>query len=98
MRILRLSLLFLSPLLLASVGCKEDETIQQYRVAHNDRIPLQLRVAIIPYKEWVYFIRMSGPEDAMKQHLPAFEAFVRSVNFNDAEKPRIKLTAPKEWE
>ena len=94
----RTSMILVAASLMALAGCRKEETIEQFTIEHKDRESLELRVAILPHQDYVWFIRLSGPESLMKEQTPAFEEFVKSVRFDDkkGEAP-ISWTEPKTW-
>jgi hypothetical protein len=100
-RFYRAALILIATALSALPGCRKEEAIEQYTVEHPDRESLELRVAILPHGEDVFFVRVSGPEAQIKKLVPAFEEFVKSARFvhhdKKGEEPTILFTEPKEW-
>jgi hypothetical protein len=93
-RFLRACLIFSSVFL---AGCRAEDPIERYEVEHIDREWLVLRVAVFEHADTVWFFRLSGPEALVKEQMPAFEALVESVRFDDTKKPPITFADPKEW-
>ncbi len=93
----RLMLFLLAALFPFLSGCKQEETVDSYEVPYRERDKLNLRVAILPQGEDVWFVRVSGPEQPMQQHGKAFEDFVRSIRFKEKEEPPISWDEPKAW-
>jgi hypothetical protein len=83
--------------LAALPACQRDETVTSYDVPHPEREKIQLLAAILPHGDATYFVRLSGPEAAVAEQKPAFDAFVKSLRFNDSAKPPIQWTAPDVW-
>ena len=97
MRFLRACLPLAVFLLLSVAGCRYDDEIRQDTVAHEDREPLKLRVAILRNKAKVWFIRVDGPEELMTKNLSDFNAFVTSVTFNEKDAGPIQWKEPAGW-
>ena len=97
MRILRAALILLAPLLTVLAGCRQDDAIQQETVTHEDRELIQLRVAILPQDEYVWFIRIDGPENLVKENLGDFDKFVASTIFTGKDEPPVTWTEPATW-
>src|SRR3989442_12520291 len=97
----RFSRLFLALFAATLLGCKGEESISHYEVTHDDREPIQLRVAILPHGEYVWFFRLTGPKAFVEEHAKTFESLVNSVKFvepKDKDKdPPITWTDPKDW-
>src|SRR5438105_2221019 len=89
--------LILTVFLAAVAGCRQEDEIKQETVTHDNREPIHLRVAILRHADKVWFFRLDGPELLVKAHLPAFDAFVKSVRFTDKGSSPISWTEPGGW-
>jgi hypothetical protein len=76
--------------LVAFAGC-EKEGIQHYQAPK----PPQYRLlgAIVPRGDSFWFFKLTGPEDAVKEHQKEFDAFLDSLTFADGKPPTWKLPA-----
>lgn len=98
MRKRRLLLLVLLALPLTALpACQKDEKIESYDVKQPDRQKLRLLAAILPHGERTWFVRLSGPEAEVAKQKPAFDAFVKSIRFDDKATPPIHWTVPDGW-
>jgi hypothetical protein len=96
-RFLRATLILSALLLPALSGCRNEDDIKQETVTYEDREPMRLRVAILEHKKFVWFIRIDGPVELVKQHQAAFDAFVRSSRFTKDPEAPLAWTEPKDW-
>jgi hypothetical protein len=80
------------------LGCQSDE-ITKYRVERVEKPQQRFLGAIIPHQDKVWFVKVKGPESAVKEEAPAFEQFVASIQFPDkkGEAPIIWKT-PEKWQ
>jgi hypothetical protein len=79
-------------------GCSQEEPIQQFTVSHEERESIRLRVAIFPRKDWVWFVRLSGPEKQVNEQSASFEQFVKSIRFDVPKSSTpINWDEPKGW-
>ncbi len=84
-------------LFMALAGCQPDTEIRQEKVKYPDREKLRTRVAIIEQKKFVWFFRLSGPEAKVGEHVPEFDAMVKTVRFvANRTKPAL-WEDPKGW-
>lgn len=83
--------------LLALVGCKAEEEIRTETVEHASREKIRLRVAYFTRGQWVWYAQLSGPAAEVKKHEAAFEAYVKSMNFDAKKDPPFTFTEPKDW-
>jgi hypothetical protein len=82
--------------LFAVAGCRDDE-IRHYQVPHTEPPTPRMLAAILPTPEKVWFVKMTGPADAVAAHQGEFEQFVKSVRIpGDGNEP-IGWTAPAGW-
>jgi len=94
-RFLRISLPLSAFFCFAIAGCKPEDDIAKETVTLPDREKIRLRVAIIERPKNIWFFRLSGPADLVKEHGPAFEDLVKSVRFDAGKEP--SWTDPKGW-
>jgi hypothetical protein len=89
--------------LLAIVGCKEDEKIEQFTVTNPDRQDIRLRAAAIErpgavkHEDLVWFFLIKGPKDDVAKHVDEFNAFVRSVKFVEKKDEKGNKYEEAEW-
>jgi hypothetical protein len=93
----RLFLLALLLPALAAAGCQPDVEVKSYVVQHPDREKLLMLAAIIPHGEKTWFVRLSGPEQAVGAQRKAFDQFIGSLRFDDKNDPPLSWTAPDGW-
>jgi hypothetical protein len=96
-RFLRASLISFALLASALAGCRHEDDIQRETITYDDREPIHLRVVILHDGKFAWFFRVDGPASQVKEHLPAFDRFVRSVEFTGRNDKPIKWTEPKQW-
>jgi hypothetical protein len=82
--------------LVAVAGCRDDE-IRHYQVPHPEPPIPRMLAAILPTPEKVWFIKMTGPADAVAAHQGEFEHFVKSVRIPGEGNEPIGWTAPADW-
>jgi hypothetical protein len=82
--------------LLALAGCQSDE-ITKYRVPREQAALTRLLGAVIPRGEKTWFVKLSGPEEAVKEQEGSFEQFVKSIRFPAKGEPPITWKAPEGW-
>jgi hypothetical protein len=81
---------------LALVGCQADE-ITKYRVARQEKPQQRFLGAIIPHGDKVWFVKVTGPEEAVKEQVKPFEQFVASIEFPEKGEP-ISWKTPEGWQ
>jgi len=96
-RTLRAFLIPLAVVLFTLPGCREEDVIKKEEVTHEDREALRLRVAFITRDKTMWFFRLTGPADLVKQNESAFEDLVKTVTFDDKKSPSLQFTEPKGW-
>lgn len=85
-----------SAVCLVFCGCAEDG-IQQYRVPKMEQPRQRLLGAIVPFRDRVWFFKLTGPEQHVAAHKNTFDDFVRSVRFDQSREKPIDWTVPSEW-
>jgi hypothetical protein len=101
---LRHSLILLGSLAAGLLAGCQDEQIERYQAPREERAPLfpdnpsvRLLGAIVPHGDSTWFFKLAGPVKAVDQQKDAFTAFVRSVRFDDPDRP-IAWTRPEGWD
>jgi len=82
--------------LFAVAGCRDDE-IRHYQVPHTEPPILRMLAAMLPTPDKVWFIKMTGPVDAVAARQGEFEHFVKSVRITNNESEPITWTEPAGW-
>ena len=80
----------------AVAGCHSDE-ITRYRVPREEKSIHRLLGAIIPHDDKVWFVKLDGPDEAVKGQQGPFEGFVKSVHFPAGGQPALAWKAPEGW-
>jgi hypothetical protein len=83
-------------ILFTVAGCRDDE-IRHYRVPRSDPPTPRMLAAILPTPEKVWFIKMTGPADAVAAHKDEFDQFVKSVRIPGPGGEPILWTEPPAW-
>jgi len=81
--------------LLAVAGCRDDE-IRHYQVPRTESTPRML-AAVLPTPDKVWFIKLTGPADAVGAHKDEFEQFVKSVRIPGENGEPIRWAEPAAW-
>ena len=102
MRFLRTALALIGACLSCTlIGCKEDDVIRKDTILHEDREAILKHVAVFERDKAMWFFLLSGPEAEVQKNVRDFDAFVRSVKFEDEKdahaKEPITWTDPKGW-
>jgi hypothetical protein len=84
-------------LLTALLGCRQEDEILQKTVTHEDREKMRLRVAILEEGDAVWFVRLDGPAELVKNHEADFDAFVRSTEFTGKKGEPVQWKEPPGW-
>ena len=80
--------------LLALVGCQNQDEIRHYQVPHAE---LRLLAAMVPHGDNAWFFKVLGPAPAVEEQKDRFDRFMRSVRFTgDKERP-LTWTVPEGW-
>ncbi len=74
------------------IGCQKDE-IRTYEVPKPEKT--RLLGAIAPHGDSTWFVKLSGPASAMAEQEKAFDEFIHSLRFKDADK--LEWTLPADW-
>lgn len=81
---------------LAAIGCRDDE-IRHYTVKPIDPPKLRLLAVILPVREKVWFVNVTGPEKSVADLKPQFDQFVQSIRFPENERRRVTWELPEGW-
>lgn len=97
--------------LLAALGCGPGEEIRTYQVKRSSETTaaapaeptpegaakVRLLGAIIPVKDASWFVKFTGPVEAIDPHEKEFDAFVQSIRVTDDPGTSPTYTAPAGW-
>lgn len=94
---------WLGCIVLALVGCQEQEQIRSYDVQKE---PLavgaptekqRLLAVMVAREKHVWFFKLMGTEQDVAEVIPAFDRFLDSVRFTDQEREPIQWANPDGW-
>lgn len=81
--------------LVAATGCTEGG-VRERTVPKPTSRAVRLLAVIVPRGEATWFLKLSGPADAVRDAEPAFRAFAESMRFDDKGEPA--WTDPAGWQ
>ncbi|HEY7314465.1 MAG TPA: hypothetical protein VH643_34270 [Gemmataceae bacterium] len=96
------SRLFLCFAFLALAGCQEQEQIRSYSVSKENLVvggkaeKLRLLAVMVPHQKDVWFFKLIGPDEAVKEQVETFDRFVTSVHFFG--EGSAKYARPEGWQ
>lgn len=95
----RFAAVCLAVLLLAVLGCREDE-ITRYTVPRQETPDPSVRFlgVIVPHAERTWFFKLVGPVSVVEEQRAKFDQFLSSVRFTDKPDTPVTWDTPEGWQ